>query len=241
MFTKISSLTLAILLFLVLMPLLPKPNYNVSPLVFAVSILGLILASLAINFKRLNFTWPHLLLPVIYLLAVGAVFMLIPSTTLCLIFLILVSINFYFLEVKLGKESHFLQNIYLLSVFGLYLGLFAVQFYFNLKNWYIVPIAFLLTYLLSVQGLAGFSLPAKRYFYLLTALICAEATWGLTFWPTHYFVNSIVLFSIFYLLWIFSFSAFFGKLSRQKIYWQLSLVAIVLTLTLTTAAWKTIR
>ena len=235
MFTKISSITLAILLFLVVF------GTQAKFFVFIISILGLILAAFAVNFKRLNFTWPHLLLPTIYLLAVGSVFIIIPSATLRLIFLIAVSINFYFLEVRLGRESHFLQNIYLLSVFGLYLGMFAVHFYFNVKNWFLVPAAFGLTYLLAIQGLAGFSLPAKRHFYFLIALVCAEATWGLTFWPTHFFVNSIVLFSIFYLLWIFSFSAFFGKLSRQKIYWQLSLIAIILAVTLSTAAWRPIR
>lgn len=201
----------------------------------------LVFATLAINFKRLNFTWPHLMLPVIYLLACGSVFVLLTDPGFRIFFLILASIIFYMLEVRLGRESHFLQNIFLLSVFGLYFGMFGFQFYLNLKIWWIVPIAFVLSYLLSIQGFAGFSLPSKRYFHLLIAMIATEITWALSFWPTHFFVNTVILFCTFYLLWLFSFSAFFGKLTRQKVYWQLTLIAIVLILTLTTTAWRPVR
>jgi hypothetical protein len=235
MFTKISSITLAILMFLMLL------GSQSHLYVLAGSVVVLIFAAFAINFKRLNFSWPHLLLPSIYLIGAAGVFAIIPSTIIRISFLFLASVLFYLLEVKLGKESHFLQNIYLLSVFAIYLGMFALQFYFNLQIWYLVPLSFIVTYFLAVQGLAGFSLPAKKYFYLLIALIAAEATWGMAFWPTHYFVNSVILFCIFYLLWLFAFSAFFGKLSRAKIYWQLTLIAIVVIVTLSTAAWRPLR
>ena len=209
--------------------------------IVVIIIVVLIFATLAINFKRLNFTWPHLMLPVIYLLAVGSVFVILNSRTIMLLFLLLTSTAFYLLEVRLGRESHFLQNIFLLTVFALYFALLGFQFYFNLRIWSIIPIVFVITYLLSVQGFAGFSLPSKRYFHLLIAMIAAEVTWALSFWPTHYFVNAVILFCFFYVLWLFSFSAFFGKLTRQKVYWQLTLIALVLILTLTTAAWKPLR
>ncbi len=235
MFSKISSITLAVLLFLMLLGSQSHLYILVS------STVVLVFATFAINFKRLNFTWPHLLLPTFYLSAVSSVFAIIPSPTIRISFLIGASILFYFLEIKLGRESHFLQNIYLVSAFALFLGMFSLEFYFNLRIWYLVPLSFFLAYLLSIQGLAGFSLPAKKYFYLLIAMVIAEATWGLAFWPTHYFVDAIVLFCIFYLLWLFAFSAFFGKLSKAKIYWQLTLIVIVAIIILATAAWRPLR
>jgi hypothetical protein len=230
---------LAILLFILLWATVREnqPHFYL----LAASLVAMIFITFAVNFKRLNFTWPHLLLPTIYLLGAVSVFVVITNPTIRLIFLLVACGVFYFLEFKLGRESHFLQNIYLLSGFAMYVGLFAVQFYFNLKIWMILPLVFLITYLLAIQGLAGFSLPAKKYFYLLTAIVATEACWGLTFWPTHFFANAVVLFSIFYLIWLFAFSAFFGKLSRQKIYWQLILVVLVLTLTLSTTPWRPLR
>lgn len=239
MFTRISSLALAILLAVLLWAGIKnsEPNFYL----LAVSIVVLIFASFAVNFKRLNFTWPHLLLPTIYLLAVGSVFAILPVRREQIVFLVFAAVVFYFLEIRIGRESHFLQNVYLLSSFAIFLGLFALEFYFNPKLWWLLPLVFLTTYVLAVQGLAGFSLPAKKYFYTLIALACTEAAWGLIFWPTHFFVNAVVLFCLFYILWLFSFSAFFGKLSRAKIYWQLTLIAIVLVLTLSTAAWGPLR
>jgi len=239
MFTRISSLALAILLAIMLWASIKNSDPNFYLL--AASIVVMIFASFAINFKRLNFTWPHLLLPAIYLLAVGSVFAILPGRGEQVAFLFFAAVVFYFLEFRIGRESHFLQNIYLLSSFAIFLGLFALEFYFNLKIWLILPLVFLSTYILAVQGLAGFSLPAKKYFYLMIALVCTEAAWGLIFWPTHFFVDAVVMFCIFYILWLFSFSAFFGKLSRAKIYWQLSLIVIVLILTLSTAAWRPLR
>jgi len=243
MFTRISSITLAVLTFVLLSSQILEGQAQNPQRLYIVSaiIVILILASLIINFKRLNFTWPHLMLPIIYLLGIGSVFTILDSARVLWLFLLASSIALYFLEAKLGRESHFLQNIYLVSVFMLYLAMFAIQFYFNLHVYYVIAVSFILTYLLAVQGFAGFSLPSKKYFYLLLAVICAEVVWGLSFWPTHYFSNAVVLFCFFYLLWLFSFSAFFGKLTRQKVYLQLMLVAIVLVLTLSTTAWRPIK
>jgi hypothetical protein len=232
MFNKISSFVLAILLFAVL------AGSSSQITVFIASLFVLMIATFAINLKRIGLSWPHLLLPILFLLGIGSVFMVITGPTIRLLFLVAAAVTFYLLELNLGHESHLLQNVYLLSVFALYVGIFAIHFYFSLHTFYVVLAVFFATYLLIIQGFAGFSLPAKRYFNFLTALTMAEAAWGLSFWPTHFVVNAVVLFSIYYIMWIFSFSAFFGKLTWKKIYLQLSLVSIVLLLTLTSAAWK---
>ncbi|OGE82095.1 MAG: hypothetical protein A3B10_00640 [Candidatus Doudnabacteria bacterium RIFCSPLOWO2_01_FULL_44_21] len=235
MFNKISSLALAILLFLVLWG--TQSHFYI----FLAAVGGLILATIAINYRRLNFTWPHLMLPIIYLIGVAVVFAVVGSGTVRLIFLIFAALAFYVLEFKLGKESHFLQNIFLLSTFGWFLGIFALEFYLRLPTIFLAILVFVITYLFAVQGFAGFTLPSKKYFYLLLALVCAEAAWGIMLWPTFYFVNAVVLFCIFYLIWLFAFSAFFGKLTKAKMYWQVILVVIVLTAVLSTAAWKPLR
>jgi hypothetical protein len=235
MFNRISSLVLAIAMFMVLGGSVRTDN---DFYIFLASLAVLLVAVTIINIKRLGFSWPHILLPIIYIVGVGCIFIMITDPRLRSVFLFFSSTVLYVLETQLGRESHFLQNVYLFSVFAWFLGLFAVIFYLNIGTAWSVAAAFLASYLLIVQGFAGFSLPAKKYFNFLIALACAQATWGLLFWPTHYLVNAVVLFSVFYLLWIFSFSAFFGKLSVKKIYWQLVLVFIVLLVTLTTAAWE---
>ena len=89
---------------------------------------------------RLDFTWPHLLLPVLFLIGTGSVFAVIPGAQVRLIFLIFAAVTFYVLELKLGVESHFLQNIFLLSVLGWYVGLFALKFYVNFPTIWLAQI-----------------------------------------------------------------------------------------------------
>ncbi len=235
MFNKISSLTLAILLFLVFFG--TRGNFYF----YIAGVAGVVLATLAVNFKRLNFTWPHLLLPTLYVIGIGSTFAIITETVARIVFLVVACIIFYFLEMKLGKESHFLQNTFLLSVFAGYLGLFAAHYYFPVSSLILAVAAFAVTYIFALQGFAGFTQPAKKYFYFLLALLCGEAAWGLALWPTHFFVNTVVLFCMFYLIWLFAFSAFFGKLNVAKIYWQIFLVGLALIAVLATAAWEPLR
>jgi hypothetical protein len=240
MFNKISSLVLAIAMFMVFLGSVRSgdiPSSN-DLYLFLASVAILLVVATIINIKRLGFSWPHVLLPVIYIIGVSSIFVVITGPTLRTVFLVFASAVLYGVEAHLGRESHFLQNVYLFSVFSWFLGLFAVRFYLHVPTAWTVLAGFVISYILIVQGFAGFSLPAKKYFNFLIALVCAQAVWGLLFWPTHYLVNGVVLFCIFYLLWIFSFSAFFGKLSVKKIYWQLTLVGFVLLLTLATAAWQ---
>lgn len=232
MFNRISSIILAVLLFLLLLG--SAANFYV---VF-VSVGILVLATLIINYKRLGLSIPHLLLPCFYLIGAAGVFTILPTSTMRLLFLIMVSVLFYLLENDLGKESHLLQNLYLLSVFALFVTVSAFQFYFHLGNGLSAVLVFALTYILIIQGFAGFSLPAKRYFEGLIALTLGELAWGLSLWPTHFLVNGVLLFCAYYLLWMFAFSAFFGRLNPKKIYWQLTLVGIVVALTLLTATWR---
>lgn len=232
MFNKVSSLTLALLLFLVLFG--SASNF----LVFLLSLGILILATLVINVKRVGWSIAHLLLPTYFLLGVGSVFSVITSPTFRAIFLIVCALVFFMVEIHLGRESHFLQNIYLLSSFAIFAGLFALDFYFNLPVWVMALLFLFFSYLLIVQGFVGITLPAKKHFSAVITLLCAQLAIGLSLWPTYFLVNAIVLFCAFYILWLFAVSIFFGKLTTQKIYWQLALVTLVLILTLSTAAWQ---
>ena|SRR3989338_1760305 len=232
MFSKISSLVLAILLFLVLL------GSTSNLYVFGVSLGVLIIATFIVNLRRLGWNMSYLLFPVFFLIGVGGMFSIITSPTLRLIFLIVSCILFLMVELQLGKESHFLQNIYLLSAFAIFISIFALQFYFSLGIYLLALLVFVFSYLMIVQGFAGITLPVKKYFSFVIALSCGELALGLVLWPTYFLVNAIVLFCMFYLMWLFSISIFFGKLSVKKIYWQLALVSIVLIVTLTSASWR---
>lgn len=232
MIKYVSAFSLSILLFLALI----GSAENIARL--SVFVLGLIVITYLINYARIGFAWPHLLLPSFFLIAVGLSYAVITTSTLRVIFSIIASILFYFLEIKLGRESHYLQGLFIFSTFGIYTGLFALEFYINLNIWLLLLGVILVTYFFSLHGFAGFELKTKKNFIWVIILIVFQAALGLLLWPTHFLIDASVLFVIFYLLWIFSVSAFLGKLTMKKIYMQVALAGIFLALILSSAAWK---
>lgn len=197
----------------------------------------LIIAVSAVNLKRVSYSWPHLLLPVIFLLASGGIFAILTSFQLRIWFLIIAGIIFYLIETNLGKEGHLLQTTFLLSAFALYVSLFSLHFYLRLNPGFLILLSIFVTSLLAITGFAGFTLPVKKYFIILITVICGEISLALAYWPTYFMVNAIILFCIFYLLWTFAVAAFFGKLTKQKIFLQLITVGLVLIVVLSTTAW----
>lgn len=237
MFNRISSAVLAIVLFMISWWAISGLNPS-SLTVFTVALALFCFGTFLVNWRRLGFSWPHLLLPIFYLLGFASIFVTLTNPAWRMAFLVASCLAFYIMQISLGHESHFLQNIYLFSVFAIFVGVESLQFYFHISSLWLEPAIFAVVYILIVQGFAGFSLPAKKYFHFLIALVCTEAAFGLSLWPTYYVINAILLFAIFYLLWVFSFSAFFGKLSRNKIYLQLGLVSFVVLVVLLTANFR---
>src|SRR3989338_1601211 len=161
----ISSLLLAVLLFLGF-------TGGASNIFLLAAILaGLILLAFIVNFTRLGFAWPHLLLPTFFLLAAGFTQAIIISNFGRMIFVVIAAILFYFLETRLGRESHYLQGMYLMSIFGIYTGLFSLRFYLNLNIWLLAGAIIFFTSLFSLQGYAGFDLSTKRSFIFVTVLV----------------------------------------------------------------------
>lgn len=235
MFNSIAPLILSILL---LVALLGSAS---NLFVLGISTTLLIVFTTFINYKRLGFYWSHLLLPIFFLIGLSVTYAIIPSPTMRIIFLILAATSFYFLERQLGKESHYLQNIFLVTVFLVYVGLFAAAFYFvSLSFWWEIAAIAGMTAALTLQGFAGITLLTKKYFSLLIVVVITEAALGLMLWPTHFLVNAVVLFLIFYLLWTFASAAFFGKLTSKKIYWQGTLAFLILLIILATTSWSPI-
>lgn len=236
MLNRIYPLVLAVLLFLALF----NTTENLGLLIW--SLLGVIVLTTAVNLKRIGIYWPHLFLPIGLLVGVGMVYAVIANPSLRLIFLFAATVGFYTLERQLGRESHWLQNLFIISGLLIYIGLFAWNFYFvGLGFWWALGLISLASWLLIVQGFAGITLEAKKYFFILMMVIITQAAAGLLLWPTHFLLGATVLFLIFYLLWALALAVFFGKLSVQKIYWQLTMATAVLIAILSTASWLPIR
>lgn len=69
-------------------------------------------------------------------------------------------------------------------------------------------------------------------------LIILEMTWVLLFWPLHYLNMAVVSFSGFYGLYMLSRHYFENRLTRDKVYFHLALITVMLILSLISSPWN---
>ena len=93
MFNRISSVVLAIAMFMVFVGSVRGVN---NFYIFLMSLAILLVAVTIINVKRLGFSWPHILLPLIYIIGVASIFVIIQSEVLRTAFLVGASAILYY-------------------------------------------------------------------------------------------------------------------------------------------------
>jgi len=134
----------------------------------------------------------------------------------------------------------FFGYLNLLVLFFLTSSFYNLTFFLNLPLWLVLiffffAILFLNFYFFWVNKI----LTKENVLYvLIIALIMAEFFWVVSFSPANFFVNSLILVIIYYLMAIFS-KYYILKILNKKIIWQYLIIAgIALFLTLLTAQWK---
>lgn len=129
---------------------------------------------------------------------------------------------------RIMLETFTLYTVFLYSAF-----VWSINYYFSPQPW--------VTLILIV---AGFFAMFRQSESLLGAwvgtLIMAEFAWVLLFWPVHFFTAAVVMLAVFYLIYMISHLSLIGKLSRRKIYFQVSLISIVVLIALLSSAWQPI-
>ena len=241
MFQKFSSLFLAII-FVAL--------FNMQSLVLwqlLTGVGGLIMITTIVNYflhrkgihRIENYTF--LLLPVIWISA-SAIFIFLQNVRFWeIVFAYALGIIFFRLQLSLQARvnSVFSENVFFLSAFGIFLGIWAINFFFTPGWWIIMALVFLFSVILIWIGI--FNTHAERKeritYTLFLSLGLTEISWALLFWPLHYLSMAIVISAIFYLAWTMTRLHFLGMLNFKKIAYHSGFIALILIITLSTAAW----
>ena len=208
---------------------------------------GLILATTVINYfvhragkNRLE-EFTFLLLPVLWVSASTVVIFLQNTKFWEIIFVYLLGIIFFRLQLRLQARTNsvFLENIFFLSAFGIFLGIWAIDFFFTPAWWLIMALMFVFSVILFWMGI--FNTHAERrekvIYTLFLAFALTEISWALLFWPLHFVSMAIVAAVIFYLAWTMARLHFLGLLNRKKIIYHSGFSVLILLVTLSTAVW----
>jgi hypothetical protein len=156
-----------------------------------------------------------------------------------LYFLFLDSLYSYFYN----KESYFLENIFTVinftSLFLIYSSLFSLFVIFGVSLWLVIGLFLFFTFLSNHQIFHIYRvLDRINYFYnIAITLVMVEIFWALTFLPTSFYVNGLVLLSVYYSIMGISYFHLKGLLDRIKIVRHLIITLVIILSALTTARW----
>ena len=128
---------------------------------------------------------------------------------------------------------------FFLSVTGIYLGVWAIDFYFSPGWWIIMLLIFALSYLFFRTALhfTSASSRQKSLYSLILAFVFVEIGWVMLFWPLHYFPTTLVFSGFFYIAWITAKLHFLKVLNRQKLIVHAVFILAMQALVLLTAVW----
>ncbi len=156
-----------------------------------------------------------------------------------LYFLFLDSLYSYFYN----KESYFIENIFTVinftSLFLVYSSLFSLFVIFGLSLWLVIILFLFFTFLSNHQIFHIYRvLDRINYFYnIAITLVMVEIFWALTFLPTSFYVNGLVLLAVYYSIMGIGYFHLRGLLDRIKIVRHMVISIVIITIALVSARW----
>ena len=182
-----------------------------------------------------------LLLPTFWIGASAGIIFLQNSRFWEIVFIYFFGIIFLKLQLNLQPKTNsiFLENIFFFSAFGIFLGIWALDFFFTPAWWLIMALVFTSSLLLFWTGIFNThaQLNEKIIYTLFLAFMLTQISWALLFWPLHFVSMAVVTSVLFYLAWTVVRLHFLGSLNRQRIVYHSTFALLILLITLSTAVW----
>lgn len=132
------------------------------------------------------------------------------------------------------------QALIILTIFFLFSSLFGIIYLMSYPIWQALSIAALILLILTYQFFDELFPKLRALLYAaITSLSLIQIFWSLTFWPTNYIANSIVIIVTLYIILGIMEKYSYGLLTKRliKVYFTIVLVAICAVLT--TTQWTT--
>lgn len=210
-------------------------------------VLGLAIVSVVANFffYRNQLRKPadvaSLFLPAFWIFSVTAVVFLLPTPFWRFAFIVCCAFILITLELNLksSNKHFFIENLFFISATGIFLGIWALDYYYTPGWWIIMSLIFVACFILLWMGfsVAVHEARGKLLYSLFLSFLLTQASWAILFWPLHYVTDTLVFSGLFYLLWMLARFFLSGSLGAKKIIFYSVFAGIVEFFALITALW----
>ena len=139
------------------------------------------------------------------------------------------------------KPLHFIEEIFTLlaAFFALYV-LWAWVFFFTPLWWVVILLTMVIFFPIFFQAFYKMGNVSRLALLntLVATLIIGETTWAILFTPVYFLTASVMIFSVFYLIYMLGNLHYEGRLNKKKLIFQTSLILTVFILTLLSSPWQ---
>ena len=187
--------------------------------------------------------WPAVL-PVLYL--IGLMGTVAASSTSYVRVGVVVIGAYIFYAYQRGfpnRVPQFLEDTFsMLGTFFFLVFVWSLNFFFSLSipGWALmlgVATAFFLNFRQLFYKLGIFARRGSIY-ALLCALVMAQVTWAILYWPVNFLTASVTSFTLYYLIYTLGTLHFRQNLNRDKLYFQIAIILVVLLFSLISSPWR---
>ncbi len=160
---------------------------------------------------------PARILPIFFLLGLFGAMAAISQNWIR--FLVGVGGAIWLYAFQIREDQHSSESFSLVTAFLLLLSVWSVNFFFSPPWWAMIMALSLSPVIVLWLALSDYPLTRaeKSIWSLVVFIILAEVSWTILLLPLHYFSTAVASFSIFYLLFIFSFLYFTERITRKRI------------------------
>lgn len=160
------------------------------------------------------------------------------------LFFIMTAFLIAIFEIMLADFSeNALLNEVLIVAFGFCFGFLGLNWNFPTFSYAFLAGIFISLFFVArcYYEFVPYTTEVKRLNALVTAFLCAQIFWAITFLPFHYPALAILLFNIFYLVSVLNYHFLFNNLTAKKIKFHLILSAVCLIVVFSTTPWTIVR
>ncbi|MBI4053771.1 MAG: hypothetical protein HY397_00400 [Candidatus Doudnabacteria bacterium] len=182
-----------------------------------------------------------LIFPILWILASACVLFLLatPFWRFAVIVFGVAGLVKILLDARPKVITNLLENLFFLSAFGIYLGIWALDFYFTPGWWLNIILSAIASFVFFWAGFSATptSASSRLIFSLVLSLLFAEIAWTMLFWPLHFLTLALVFSCLFYLAWSLTRFHLMQALTKEKLVVHSSFVVLTVSFLLIVSKW----
>ncbi|PIR97116.1 MAG: hypothetical protein COT91_03065 [Candidatus Doudnabacteria bacterium CG10_big_fil_rev_8_21_14_0_10_41_10] len=190
---------------------------------------------------RSRYDLTFLTVPTFWILGTSAILFVQSSRIWQIVLGLIMVLMFVKLEMNILPKinSSLIDSLFFFSAAGVFLGIWAFEFYFTPAWWLVLILIFFASfsfYWASYYNVLA-NLQEKMIYSTVLAFLVTQISWALLFWPLHFVSITVVMLALLYLAWMIGRLHLQGTLKKNAILYHSGFSGLIIFIVVLTSNW----